>query len=161
MTATQVIEKISNTECDQAFACKSTFPTGQGATFDQVFGASTQACYTQNADYWNAPAVEAAITAGQIDFDETAATACMAGAVTQPACTAFWMQGPGVPAECWDAFTGKVAANGACETDFACSGDLYCGEQGTCIADTAARPVPSDGLAAHPKLLMMRGLLAD
>ncbi len=159
MTPTQVVMKISNTECDQAHACKASFPTGQGATFDQVFGATVQACYTENADYWNAPAVEAGVTAGTIMFDQAAASECMSGTATAPACATFWMEGPGLPDACWSTFTGTVAAGGQCMTDFACSGDLYCGDAGTCIADTAARTIPSDGLAAHPKLLMMRGLI--
>jgi hypothetical protein len=159
VTPTQVIEKISTAECDQAHACKATFPTDAGVTFDEIFGATAAACYPLNADYWDAPAVEAGVTAGTIMFDQTAASACMSGATTAPACTAFWMEGPGLPDACWDTFTGTIAAGGQCTTDFACSGELYCGETGTCVADTAARPIPSDGLAAHPKLLMMRGLL--
>lgn len=134
-TPAAVLERISTTECDQAFTCKDSFPTQYGA-FADYFGASATECYAINAEYWNAGAVEAGIQAGTITFDATAADACLAGAIEAPVCTTFWEQGPGVPDACWDAFAGTVAQGGACQIDFECAAELVCGQAGTCAANT-------------------------
>lgn len=136
-TAAQVVERISKTECDQAHTCKASFPTEFGA-FADVFGNTPAECYPLNAEYWDADAVEAGIAAGKITFDQAAADACMAGTIAAPVCTTFWNEGPGIPEACWDAFAGTVAAGGACAIDFECSGELSCGDAGTCAAETGA-----------------------
>jgi len=151
-----VIEKFGAVECDQAFTCKATFPTDAGVTFDQAFGATVNACYTDAAAYYNAPAVEAAITAGKIDFDATAGGACITGlaAVAAPTCTTFWNEGPAFPAACDGVFTGKVASGAACTIDLECTGALICGETSNkCEAAPAgARVQRADGVSMHPKL---------
>lgn len=149
---------MGTVECDQFFACKATFPTDEGVTFDQVFGTTVNACYTDAAAYYNAAAVEAGITAGKIEFDATAAAACVSGlaAPAAPTCTTFWNEGPALPDSCFDVFTGKVAAGATCATDFECSGELICGETSNkCEAlPTGARVSPASGVAMHPKLAL-------
>lgn len=154
-----MIQKMSTVECDQAFTCKTSFPTDAGVTFDQAFGATASACYADAASYYNAPAVEAGITAGKIEFDATAAATCVTGlgAVAAPVCTAFWNAGPSFPDECYAVFTGKVAVNGACAVDFECSGELICGETSNkCEAAPAgARRNVADGVMMHPKAALL------
>jgi hypothetical protein len=136
-SAAQVLEMISNTECDQAHACMATFPTDAGVSFADIFGNTPAECYPLNAEYWNAAAVEAAIAGGTITFDQAAADACMAGTVAEPVCSTFWNEGPAIPDACWDAFAGTVQQGGACQIDFECSDGLFCGDAGTCDQDTA------------------------
>jgi len=153
-----VIEKMGTVECDQAFACKTSFPTDWGVTFNEAFGATAAACYADATSYYNAPAVEAGITAGKIEFNATAAATCVTGlaAAAAPVCTAFWNEGPAFPDECWDVFVGKVAVGAACATDFECSGDLFCGETSVCEAEPAgARRKVADGVMMHPKSALM------
>lgn len=133
-TASDVLDRIAKTECDQAFTCEASFPTEFGA-FADIFGASVDECYPLNAEYWNADAVEAAISGGTITFDQAAADECMAGAITAAVCTTFWDEGPGIPDACWGAFAGTVANGGACTIDFECS-EGSCGQAGTCAAAT-------------------------
>src|SRR5690242_15516089 len=42
MTATRFLEQINMKFCDEAFTCKGSFPTDEGGTFDEAFGASQQ-----------------------------------------------------------------------------------------------------------------------
>jgi hypothetical protein len=139
ITATAFLDGAGMKQCDNAFACKSTFPTDQGVTFDQAFGATASACYTQINQY-NPPAmVEAAITAGKIDFDGAAAKTCLAG-IAMTACATLWANGPDEPAACAGVFSGKVADGAACTVDLECSGaQSYC-NAGTCAPDTQQAP---------------------
>lgn len=125
LTATQFLDALGHKDCDDAFACKSNFPTDAGVTFAQAFGASTSECYAGAAQYYNATAVQAAITAGKIAFDGTAAATCVAG-FSAPVCTTYWDQGPDFPAACDSAMVGKVATGAACTVDFECAGDNWC-----------------------------------
>ena len=144
--AAAVLEAIGAVECEQAHACKASFPADAGVTFAEAFGASVTACTAEAAAYYDPQAVEAGITAGTIEFDAAAATACLAGlaAVAAPQCASFWDQGPAFPQACGGVFTGTVDAGGSCTTDFECAAPNYCGEAGTCVADTAQRRASLD-----------------
>jgi hypothetical protein len=120
MSATDFLDAMGHDDCDNAFACKSTFPTDAGVTFDQAFGATATACYADAAMYDNAPAVEAAITAGKITYDGAAAATCAAG-IVQTACPAFWASGPTLPGACDGVMVGKTADGAACTTDYECA----------------------------------------
>lgn len=136
-TAADVMTKMAHAECDEAFACKASFPAGQGVTFTQVFGASATACYSQlAAEYYDATSVQASIAANKITFDASAAGQCVTGIAAMPApvCATFWQNGPAFPAVCGDALVGKVADGAACTNDFECDADSYCGDADTCVA---------------------------
>jgi hypothetical protein len=145
------LHEMGKKYCDQAFTCKSSFPTDQGVTFDQAFGASAMACYADADMYNNATAVAAAITGGTITWNPTDAAACLAG-ITFPACAQFWTDGANEPAACATALVGKVADGAACVVDFECaSGTSYCDETTKkCTADTGGmRTVPEPALGLH------------
>jgi hypothetical protein len=125
MTAAQFLDALGHKECDDAFTCKASFPADAGVTFAEAYGANAQACYADAAGYYNATAVQAAITAGKITFDGTAAAACVAG-FSAPVCTTYWDQGANFPAACDTAMVGKVATGAACTVDFECAGDNWC-----------------------------------
>ncbi len=156
-TATQVLSKFGTVECDQAFACKASFPADAGVTFEQAFGATTAACYADAADYYDATAVEASITAGKITFDAAAASSCISGlsGLAAPVCTAYWDAGPAFPDACGGVFAGKIADGATCTNDFECSsGASICIETtNKCGVDPqGARTAPRDGgLSMHPK----------
>jgi hypothetical protein len=125
MTAAEFLTAMGKKDCDDAFTCKANFPTDAGVTFPEAFGADVNACYTDAASYYNATAVQAAITAGKIAFDGTAAKACVDG-FKAPTCTTYWTAGPDFVAACDTAMVGKVATGGACTIDFECAGENWC-----------------------------------
>ena len=120
ISAAEYMAGLGKAECDGAHMCKSSFPTDAGVTFEEAFGASANACYSMAAEYYDAAAVEASISAGKIDFDGVAAQECVRG-ITTPACGAFWNEGPSFPAACDDALVGNVANGAACTIDFECA----------------------------------------
>jgi hypothetical protein len=144
--------------CDQAFTCKASFPTDEGVTFEQAFGASAMACYADADMYNNAPAVAAAITKGTITWNPTDAAACLAG-ITFPACAMYWMNGANEPAACATALVGKIADGQACVVDFECASPTsYCDETSKkCTADTGGmRTVPAPTLGLHTQSAVIR-----
>jgi hypothetical protein len=143
--------------CDQAFMCKSTFPTTEGVTFEQAFGTSAMACYADADMYNNATAVAAAITAGKITWNPTDAAACLAG-ITFPACAEYWMNGPNDVAACATALVGHVADGQACVVDYECSSvTSYCDETTKkCTADTGMRTVPEPSIGLHTQSAAIR-----
>jgi hypothetical protein len=120
MTVAEFLTAIGMTECDDAFACKASFPTDAGVTFEDAFGASTSDCYAGAAAYYDPAKVDAAITAGTIDFDGAAAADCIAG-IPAPTCSSYWTDGPAYPAACDSALVGKVADGAACTIDLECT----------------------------------------
>jgi hypothetical protein len=133
--------------CDQAFTCKSSFPTDAGVTFEQAFGTSAMACYADADMYNNPTAVAAAISGGTIIWNPADAAACLAG-ITFPACAEYWMNGANEPAACATALVGKVADGGACVVDFECASvTSYCDPTSKkCTVDTMMRTVPEPAL---------------
>jgi hypothetical protein len=121
MTATQYLTAMEMKYCDEAFACQASFPTDQGVTFADAFGASASECYSDGAAYDMPAQVEAEITAGKIHYDGAAAAACVAG-LSFGTCTDFWAGTGGTyPTECDTALVGTVADGGACVVDYDCS----------------------------------------
>lgn len=144
ITATAFLAGMAQKFCDEAFTCKSSFPTDEGVTFDQAFGASAAACVT-DAETYDMPAqVEAQITAGKIQFNGTDAATCVNG-ITFGTCATFWSTGPDMPAACDTAMVGTVADGQACVVDYECSGaSSYCDPTAKkCTPDaTGARTTP-------------------
>ena len=120
MTATQFLTQMEMKYCDEAFTCQASFPTNQGVTFADAFGASASVCYSDGAAYDMPASVETEITAGKIHYDAAAAASCVSG-ITFGACTDFWANGGTYPAACNTALVGTVADGGACVVDYDCS----------------------------------------
>lgn len=125
MTPAAFLTAIGNKDCDDAFTCMASFPTDAGVTFTEAFGADKNACYADAAQYYDANAVQAAITAGKIAYDGNAAKACVDG-FKAPTCGTYWAEGPDYAAACGTAMVGKVAAGAACTIDFECAGENWC-----------------------------------
>lgn len=125
MTAAEYLTALGKKDCDDAFTCQANFPTDAGVTFTEAFGATAMACYGEAAQYYNATAVQAAITAGKIAFDGTAAKACV-DSFMAPACATYWTQGPDFATACDTAMVGKVATGATCAVDFECAGENWC-----------------------------------
>lgn len=146
LTATAFLSQIAQKFCDEAFMCKSTFPTDAGVTFDQAFGASASACVSDAAAADMPAIVEQQITAGTIKYNAADAATCVSG-LTFPACTTFWTAGPTAPPACSTAIVGTIADGQACLVDYECSGaQSYCDTTSKkCTPDTmtGARTVPS------------------
>jgi hypothetical protein len=156
-TASEVVDRLGRSECDAAFACKSSFPTDQGSTFTQTYGADVAACYADQESFYNAGKIEASITAGTIEFDETAAAACVSDLASAdgPSCPDMWDLGLSFPDACDDVFAGTLDDGESCTNDFECAGEtsVCLTPAKTCGVDPQARTAPTGGgLAMHPKL---------
>ena len=143
MTAAEYLTAMGKKDCDDAFTCKANFPTDAGVTFAEAFGATAMACYMDAAQYYNATAVQAAITAGKIAFDGTAAKACV-DSFKAPTCTTYWTQGPDFATACDTAMVGKVATGGTCAVDFECAGENWCDDATKKCAPPAAGNLRAD-----------------
>ena len=120
LTPADFLTKLGMVDCDQAFTCKSTFPTNMGVTFEQAWGASQSACYADESPADYLAKVGSEIAAGKIHYDAGAAAACLAG-ITAPNCATLWTNGPSYPSTCGTALAGTVADGGACVVDYDCS----------------------------------------
>ena len=156
-TASEVVDRLGRLECDAAFACKASFPTDQGSTFNQTYGADVPACYADQASYYDAGKLEASITAGTIEYDETAAESCVSdlASIDTVSCPDMWDTGFELPDACNDVFAGTLDDGETCTNDFECAGEtsVCSAATKTCEVDAQARTTPSaGGLAEHPKL---------
>jgi len=154
MTVAQYFDGLGHKECDQAFACQSTFPAANGK-FSDAFGASATACYADAASYYDAATVAAEISAGKIMFNGTAAAACIAGITQTADCAGYWANGAAYPAACATAIVGTVADGGACVVDFDCANAAsICDPTGNkCGPNTQARTSPLGRFTALATLL--------
>ncbi len=144
--------------CDEAFACKASFPTDAGITFDEAFGPSAMACYADNDASFDIPAIVAQIQAGTILWNASDANTCLAG-ITFGTCEEFWQQGGNEPAACATALAGTIADGGACVTDWECVNlASYCDETTKlCTVDTGeARTAPSTDFVLHVRASVLR-----
>jgi hypothetical protein len=152
MTATKFLDEVGRKFCDQAFSCKSSFPTDEGITFQEAFGATQQQCYADSLE-WNEPQkVEQQIAAGKIKWSAADAAACLSG-ISFGSCSQFWNEGPNMPAACDTALVGTVADGGACVTHLECVNVYsYCDDSTRkCTPEpTGARVIE----AARPSLLL-------
>lgn len=136
-TPAEVMTKMTKVDCDQAFSCKASFPTGQGVTFQQVFGANATECYAKLADeYYDATAIQASIAANKITYDATEGARCVTeiAAMLPPVCGTYWQNGADFPDPCYDAMVGHVADGAACANDWECGENSWCGETDVCVA---------------------------
>ncbi len=136
ISATSFLAEIATKICTQAFSCQASFPTDWGATFAEIFGASSSACVADAAAADEPAKVEQQITAGKIKFNGADAASCVAG-ITVGQCTEFWNDGPQFPASCDTALVGTVADGAACVTHIECvNPNAYC-DAAKCTPDEA------------------------
>ena len=133
------VTSFAQAECAEAHACKASFPTDAGVTFESIFGATLTECEAIALEYYDPDAVRLAVQNGTIDFDRDAANECIANlASSWGTCTQFWDGQSPLPAACGQALVGNVANGGQCAVDFECSSDdSWCGDGGTC------EPIPT------------------
>ena len=117
--------------CTKAFACRDSFPTGTGLTFEQVFGVDTTAC---KAKLPTAAQLEASVTAGRITFMATAAMTCLTE-LDGFDCPTFWngATNNSFSTACDQATAGQVGVGGSCTIDLDCTSD-DCATNNTCGA---------------------------
>jgi len=122
----------------------ASFPATAGTTFADAFGASVADC---ESGYFDVASITAEIAAGKIQFDATAASACVSGITAAASCTAYWAGGNTYPAACDTAMVGTVADGGACVVDFDCSaaGSICDATTLKCGPDTQAAFAPGHG----------------
>jgi hypothetical protein len=139
LTADAYLEQLVTRDCQKAFTCKAEYPPAEG-TFDDDWGATEAECLATDVDYLERADVVAAIMAGTIDFDATAAAACLADAAYPATCAAFFTDYDW-PDSCYDALEGKVADGGVCSTGWQCGPDSDC-EAGKCTLIPEERRAP-------------------
>ncbi len=118
--------------------CMASFPTTNGVTFQDAFGATAQDCYAMSAMYNDPTKVQSEIDAGKIHYDGSAAATCVAG-VTFPDCATYWQNGGNYPSACDTAMVGTVADGGACVVDFDCSNVQSICDQNKCGPEPSQR----------------------
>jgi hypothetical protein len=114
------LEEIARIHCEQAFACRASFPADLGYTFEAQWGTSATQCQADLLLAWSASAIESEIAKGRAEFDGAAARDCLAG-VAFGACTEYWMRGIEWAESCYHVIVGKVGSGGACDMDYACT----------------------------------------
>jgi len=147
------LTKIGMADCDQAFTCKSTFPTDQGVTFEQAWGATQSACYAAESPADYLAKVGSEVSAGKIHYNASAAAACLAG-ITAPNCATLWTAGPAYPDACGTALVGTVADGGACVVDYDCSNLMS-----ICIDTTSKCGPDPQGARVQPTTTRLKELL--
>jgi hypothetical protein len=122
-SASEAFDDAIKATCQKAFDCMSTFPSGQGITFDQEFGSSESICETMysGAATDTKAKLEASISAGRITYNSDDAQVCIDG-VKNETCGQFWGTDTYTPPpECDTAFQGTVADGGTCTIDDDCA----------------------------------------
>jgi len=131
ISSDEFLAALVNAECEQAFACKSTFPATSEVSFDDLFGTDEGSCRSTLADYYDNAAISAAIKAGHIAYDGKDGASCVNG-LSAPDCESYWQYGLDYPDACFTALTGQVDEGGDCTIDFECAGEMYC-DAATCV----------------------------
>lgn len=119
MTPTEYFEQNAKLRCTQAYVCRDTYP-GDAAAFEATWGTSVAECTMNLALSWNPMGFEIDVAKGRIEFDHTAAVACITSAVF-PSCDEHWEIGIQWAEPCSRVMVGIVASGGSCETDYACT----------------------------------------
>jgi hypothetical protein len=117
--------------CDQNFKCAS-------AADIMYQGATKSDCVMTNQQAWEfiTSSVQDGQQKGRVAYDAALMGTCLSKLAAE-SCDE-WVTGLAHPDECTSAFTGKVAAGGACQIDFECVG-------GTCEGVDDSGATPKDG----------------
>jgi hypothetical protein len=118
ITPTRYLEEIAKIQCEQAYGCRETYPFDD-TSFERIWSTSVTACTTTLLDGWNTSSIEIEIAKGQIEFDGTAAVACLGG-VAFGSCSEHWQRGIQWAEACYHVLVGNVPAGGTCESSYAC-----------------------------------------
>ncbi len=125
LTPSTFLTKLGDSECDEAFSCRASFPSGGSQHFEDEWGSSTDECYAGVADYFMPGDVEADVAIGRIVFDAAAARTCLQN-IDYGSCSQFWQHGPQYPSACSTALQGTLQQGDACTNDFECAGENVC-----------------------------------
>lgn len=118
-TATSYLSQLAKLDCDQAFKCKTSYPTNADVTFEQAWGRNPQECYALYLADLMPALVEADIVRGTIQFDPSAAAKCLAG-TKLGTCSEYWKNGPDYANACDEAFKGQLSDGKTCAIDIEC-----------------------------------------
>ena len=126
MTATQYLHARNVATCKEEFACRASYPA-QGASFEQMYGATETDCVTY-ADAADQPsAVESEIAANHISYSANLASTCLSGTTYPTDCNTYWQSGALYAPSCGAALRGLVADGDPCVVDYDClEGGSYC-----------------------------------
>jgi hypothetical protein len=119
MTLSKYFDEIAQIHCEQAFSCRTSYPTDRGA-FEDTWGASVTDCEADLIAAWNPAQVETEIAKGRITYDGTAAVSCLEG-VAFSACPDYWNRGIEWAESCYHVVVGTVQVGGACENNYSCT----------------------------------------
>ena len=119
LTATGYLTEIAMIYCDQAFACRATYPF-DSATVEASWAGSVSACVARLQTGWGSDQIELEIAKGRIDFDGTAAVDCLGG-VAFGACDKQWTDGIQWAESCYHVMNGNVQPGGSCDSVYACA----------------------------------------
>ena len=118
INATDYLTQIAMIQCQQAFNCRATYPSGS-SSFDAMWSTSVQTCVAMLQAEWGVNTLESEIAKGRIEFDGSAALDCLAG-VAFDACDMHWTNGIEWAESCYSVMVGKVPTGGSCESLYSC-----------------------------------------
>lgn len=108
--------------CAKAHACRESYGTGAGPTFEEAWGTDAADCRLR---FPSAAEVRDAVAGGTCAFDADAGESCLSDlAYEQESCEAFWAGTD--PDVCSGVLVGLVGAGGACESGLECAPGLVC-----------------------------------
>lgn len=123
--------RIAEVRCEQAFTCRSAYPSEPAASHEARYGTNQQACAERlGPDPARQDAWDAAEEAGELTYDKDAAKACVS-ALQGLACDTFWADPE--PAACQDALQGTLPLDAGCDIDAVCSSGLC--QEGRCAGN--------------------------
>ena len=120
ITLSTYFDEIAAVHCEQAFACRDSFPADAGYAFESAWGTSVASCEQLLVAGWNPAQVETEIAKGRITYDGTAAVSCLQG-VAFAACPMYWERGIEWAESCYHVVVGLVPVGGGCENDYSCT----------------------------------------
>ena len=121
-TPREIMERAATQSCEQAFMCRDSFPD-VGVSFEQVYGASVEACIARLSDAFATDDIVAGIDDGRIIYRADDAEECLDFAADLT-CAQLWSSDdPDEPAACDTAFEGTLAPGATCNHDLECAGE--------------------------------------
>ncbi|MEP6861589.1 MAG: hypothetical protein ABJE66_13265 [Deltaproteobacteria bacterium] len=121
MTATDFVGALDRGGCDEAFTCKSSYPSNAPVSFAEQFGSSNQQCYDLSVAYEQYSTINSEIAAGNITWNPTDAATCLATLTYPSSCATYWNNGATYPNACKTALQGHASNGSACLVDWDCS----------------------------------------
>jgi hypothetical protein len=118
INATSYLTQIAMIQCQQAFNCRATYPSGS-TSFDTAWSTSVSSCVGVLQSAWAVGTIESEIAKGRIEYDGAAAVDCLAG-VGFDACDTHWNNGIQWAESCYSVMVGNVPSGGSCESLYSC-----------------------------------------